>query len=308
VANKKTIKPFSEKDKYTQIHNYLLETLMPLLSGAEWKILCYFLRETKGWHEVQTEASYTDIKAGTGIKSDSTVAASVKTLLGQSDDPALAGKQILIRASESRWQTCTYRLNLDFEVEDNTTSIIEVAHFDYRSGTTSIIEEHPYIEIKEKENQVRPQTRRTSRRGTSSPKGRLPRTEIITSIRLPADFAITPEMRAWAERELPPETAARIDELQPGFMRKYREEYPNERRDGLAAWVAKWKTYMNTCASNAREKAERRGESFGGGAAGGEAYSASYDDLVRMGVVDDVPAHSPPAAAAGASPDGQKSF
>ena len=34
---------------YTQVPDVYLDELMPLLSGAEWKVLCYIVRRTFGW-------------------------------------------------------------------------------------------------------------------------------------------------------------------------------------------------------------------------------------------------------------------
>lgn len=104
---------------YTQVPDALFDELLPVLSGAELKILLYILRRTFGFKKAADSISYRQmldgivthdgrrLDHGAGIKSRSTVAAALK---------GLEEKQIIIaerRSSQENGQeTTVYRPNM----------------------------------------------------------------------------------------------------------------------------------------------------------------------------------------------------
>lgn len=103
-----TIRPFVDQGNYVAMHNSVFDVIMPALSGTAWKVLCFVIRETKGRNEEQSDLAYSVIKQGTGIKSDTTVSTVLKTLCD-------AG--YICASADGRWDTRTYRLNLDLTLE-----------------------------------------------------------------------------------------------------------------------------------------------------------------------------------------------
>jgi len=57
------MKPFS----YTKIPDYILDTLMPILSGSEFKILIYIARKTIGWNKPRDRITHAQFLQ-TGVK------------------------------------------------------------------------------------------------------------------------------------------------------------------------------------------------------------------------------------------------
>ena len=80
-------KPFQENNKYTQIHNYTFDLLMPVLTGTGFKVLCFIIRNTKGVTDNEgnrvkvAPLSYSLIKEGTGIASSATLSEGIKELV-----------------------------------------------------------------------------------------------------------------------------------------------------------------------------------------------------------------------------------
>lgn len=81
---------------------------MPDLSGNEWKVLCYILRRTRGWHKTSERISYRQIAPGTGIASHTTI---------QKALTELSRKGHIIAHKGENGETSTYELNLAFEIE-----------------------------------------------------------------------------------------------------------------------------------------------------------------------------------------------
>lgn len=112
-----TIKPFNGQSEFTIFNNYILDYVMPKTSPNGWKCLCFIIRKTKGWQKLSDDLSFSQIKEGTGIKSDPTVSAALKELE--------ESKFILVQRHEAKWDSNTYTLNTALEIEVNETPTIE---------------------------------------------------------------------------------------------------------------------------------------------------------------------------------------
>lgn len=100
-------KPFAEQNNYSPVHNDVLDILMPQLSPASWKVLCFILRKTVGWRKTSDAISYSQIMTGTGIGGRATVAKAIEELLGHG----------VIEAGKEKRKTTTYTLNPDYEID-----------------------------------------------------------------------------------------------------------------------------------------------------------------------------------------------
>lgn len=76
-----TIQPYLDQGNFTQFHNANFDHIMPIVSSSAWKILCLIIRKTKGWQKDEDDIAYSQLKAGTGIKSDATISRAIKELL-----------------------------------------------------------------------------------------------------------------------------------------------------------------------------------------------------------------------------------
>lgn len=103
-----TIKPFNGQSEYTIFNNYILDHVMPKTTPNGWKCLCFIIRKTKGWHKLSDDLSFSQIKKGTGIKSDPTISAALKEL----ED----SKFILVKRNDGQWNSNTYTLNTTLEI------------------------------------------------------------------------------------------------------------------------------------------------------------------------------------------------
>lgn len=115
-----TIKPFREEEKFTRVHNYLFDVVMPSLKPNAWKVLCFVIRQTIGWKDREggrkqtDQLSYSQLRKGTGIASDMTLHAALKELL----------KAKLVKCQKGKHRDAhTYGLNLDYEAI--TTETVE---------------------------------------------------------------------------------------------------------------------------------------------------------------------------------------
>ena len=120
-----TIKPFA-RPGFTMFNNYILDHIMPDLSASGWKVLCVAIRQTIGWQDEEAESgrremeviSYSQFRQMTGIGSDQTVARAIKECVD---------KGYMLRVP-GEGQEISYGLNMDYEIEVDTTSteIVEV--------------------------------------------------------------------------------------------------------------------------------------------------------------------------------------
>lgn len=105
----KKIRPFSKEPGFTPFDNYVIDYIMPELSGSAWKVLSYFLRRTIGWQKSGDRISYSQIAKGTGIKSDTTITKALEVLIE---------RRYMVRVPpDAAWETAFYFLNTDFEVD-----------------------------------------------------------------------------------------------------------------------------------------------------------------------------------------------
>jgi phage replication O-like protein O len=111
------IRPFEPKDeKYTIVDNVIFDYIMPTLSPNAWKVLCLILRKTRGWHKEWDGLAYSQIKEGTGIKSDPTVNKALTELLG---------KEYIRQVKGDKWDAAQYALNVTIEIEVENGATIE---------------------------------------------------------------------------------------------------------------------------------------------------------------------------------------
>lgn len=108
VKDQNTIRPFAQQGKYTTIHNFVFDHIMPNVSPAEWKILCFIIRKTVGWHKEEDKLSLSQIKDGTGIKSRTTISKVISKLE--------EAKYIIVYRPDDQETPNTYSLNYDYEV------------------------------------------------------------------------------------------------------------------------------------------------------------------------------------------------
>ena len=119
--SKKRIKPLA-KPGFTMFNNYILDHIMPALSHTGWKVLCVAIRYTIGWADEDTESgrkeqdriAYSQFLKGTGIKSSTTLSKAIQE--------ALRKRYLLRRPSGTHAQMWDYSLNMDYEIEIETSS------------------------------------------------------------------------------------------------------------------------------------------------------------------------------------------
>ena len=109
-----SIQPFANTgDNYTTLTNYMLDIIMPELPANAWKMLCFIHRKTFGWNKTNDALSYTQIAAGTGIRSSATISSALKLL---------EAKQYIIKITGNQWDTVSYCINSALEIEANDTA------------------------------------------------------------------------------------------------------------------------------------------------------------------------------------------
>ncbi len=113
------VKPFAEHGHYTSVHDAVFDVVMPFCPPNAFKVLMFVLRKTRGWKKEEDVLRYAEIKAGTGIKSDATLAKELDWL---------RSKKLLIARSEDGGEHAkgdrrapAYSLNRDFEVPSPTS-------------------------------------------------------------------------------------------------------------------------------------------------------------------------------------------
>jgi len=113
----KKVKPFEPQEKgYTIVDNVVFDYILPELTANGWKVLCFIIRKTKGWHKEWDGLSYSQIMKGTGIKSSATVSKVLTELLD--------GDYIRQVKADDQFTAARYALNtaLEIEVANGTTS------------------------------------------------------------------------------------------------------------------------------------------------------------------------------------------
>ena len=130
------INPFDPRENYTRVHNYVLDKMMPTLKPNEWKVLCFILRKTTGWGKDAERLSYTEMMAGTGIGSRSTLSAALDGLVERG--------YILCQVDPDQFTANTYQLNTTFSVP--STEIVPSTETVPAPSTETVL----YIRNKEK--------------------------------------------------------------------------------------------------------------------------------------------------------------
>lgn len=156
---KRTIKPFADQGNYVAMHKICFDHIMPSISGNTWKVLCFIIRKTEGWNKERDQISYSQIKTGTGIKSDTTVRNALVELQGIALSLDETGRKIwerdytqpdyIIAETVAGFKEPTaYRLNLEVEIhvlqkmestpknEDTITSVPISKKSTVRTSTT----------------------------------------------------------------------------------------------------------------------------------------------------------------------------
>lgn len=121
------IKPFARQGFFTAIDNSIFDEVMPTLSLPAWKVLCFIIRKTIGYQKDVDFISYSQIRKGTGIKSNESVRRALMELRGYVPDKNENQKTfwrrdfekpelILAKAGQGREEPNTYCLNTNCEI------------------------------------------------------------------------------------------------------------------------------------------------------------------------------------------------
>lgn len=128
------VKPFKRQGYYVVIDWSIFDQVMPKTPHTAWKILCFIMRHTKGRQQEDDDLSYSQIRTGTGIRSDATISKGLKQLKSMGI--------IHITGPAEQFLACNYRLNLEFEINVPPTSKNEVTSTSKNEvGSTSKNEE-----------------------------------------------------------------------------------------------------------------------------------------------------------------------
>lgn len=113
-----SVKPFADHGHYTTVHDAVFDVVMPYCPPNAFKVLLFVLRKTRGWKKEEDILRYEEIKAGTGIKSDTTLSKELEWLLdkkllnarGEDGKPHKRGTR----------KAPAYSLNREFELRVET--------------------------------------------------------------------------------------------------------------------------------------------------------------------------------------------
>lgn len=148
IMNK--IQPFDTRGGFTMIHNYVLDEMMPALKPSTFKVLMLIIRKTKGWGKDADSISYSQLRDGTGIKSDATLSSAISEL---------AELKYIVVDNDDKWSANNYKLNTTLEIAVGvapTTKIEVVSTTKIEVGATSKIKDTKEKEIKGKKDTVEP--------------------------------------------------------------------------------------------------------------------------------------------------------
>lgn len=101
-------KPFSRQGYVIPVDSSVLEYIMPTLSANAWKVLTLIILKTDGYRKTDDDISFSQIRDGTGIKSNHTVTKSLAELEGF--------HYIIVNRSDNQWAMNGYRINRDAEI------------------------------------------------------------------------------------------------------------------------------------------------------------------------------------------------
>jgi hypothetical protein len=112
-----TVRPFAEHGHYTEVHDAVFDVIMKRCPPNAFKVLCLILRKTRGWRKDSDSISYTQIRNGTGIASDTTVHTALKWLHDQG---------MILRHDEGRASTeaMGYSIDRSYNFEARATRTV----------------------------------------------------------------------------------------------------------------------------------------------------------------------------------------
>lgn len=142
------IEPFLRQGRSLTIDYSVFEYIMPTLSPTQWITLCFIIMKTVGWNKERDAISYSQIKKGTGIKSDTTVSNAIGYLL----EKEVIGSDM---QSDGGWITSSvYWLNSHYGVVvDRTTENGVPSRSTPKNGDTvsnTIVKDNTIVLKKEK--------------------------------------------------------------------------------------------------------------------------------------------------------------
>lgn len=103
-----TFRPFAQIGNFTQVHNWVFDSIMPIAPPNAFKVLMFVIRQTEGWNRPRRKQTNDQIMAGTGISHRNTVTAAIKWLL-EAD--------LIIREGDNG-ETFKYYLNKGYEASE----------------------------------------------------------------------------------------------------------------------------------------------------------------------------------------------
>lgn len=143
------VQPFDTRDNFTRIHNYVIDHIMPTLKPNAFKLLMLIIRKTKGWGKDADRLSYSQLREGTGMKSDATLSAAIDELVSM---------QYITVENDDKWSANNYVLNttLEIEVDSAPTSktVVDTTSKTVAGSTTETVDTKETY--KEKEDIVEP--------------------------------------------------------------------------------------------------------------------------------------------------------
>lgn len=155
-----SIQPFANTgDNYTTLTNYMLDIIMPELPANAWKMLCFIHRKTFGWNKTNDALSYTQIAAGTGIRSSATISSALKLL---------EAKQYIIKITGNQWDTVSYCINSALEIEANDTASKIKVTSEIKANTASEIKAVSLQKLKT-QKEIKKKKERDVRTGANAP-------------------------------------------------------------------------------------------------------------------------------------------
>lgn len=103
-----SVKPFAKPEQeFMMMHNSIVDTIMPLCSNTEFKVLIAIFRKTRGWDKDVDRISYSQLMEMTGIKSSATIS---KATTG------LQKKGMIVMQSGDVETANSYSLNVEYSI------------------------------------------------------------------------------------------------------------------------------------------------------------------------------------------------
>jgi hypothetical protein len=151
--NTRTRKPFAQGN-FTVFDNYILDEIMPDLSGSAWKVLTVVIRQTVGWVAKDAKTvrdrkkwdwiSYSQFRKKTGIASDATVSKALKECLAAN---------YILRHVEGSGQAARYyySLNEEYEITEPSLETKEIPSLETKETNRNPIKENNTMPVGKEE-------------------------------------------------------------------------------------------------------------------------------------------------------------